>query len=275
MQRVFRRIRLVLRDLRPVLMDAHMELLRRIRIQPFPLSYWLLIRSVAALTFRVPNALLGTAGVHPLAGSTLPVPTLRKLLENDQLGVMTLDADTIVFLWEELLSERPRTIVECGSGISTLVLARYAAERIEAGDAVPRIVSLEQDAEVKAHVDKLLIERGLHGKVQVIHAPLTSDGTYSISSDSLARALGCERIDWILIDGPAGADEVRRDTICVLGPSCKAGTRWFLDDAFRDGELNVLRTWNSVGGTAVRGIYPVGKGLATGSIVDPTLVGAL
>jgi len=45
------------------------------------------------------------------------------------------------------------------------------------------------------------------------------------------------------------------------------GARWFLDDAFRDGELGILRKWQRLPGIEVNGIYPIGKGLATGYFV--------
>jgi hypothetical protein len=45
--------------------------------------------------------------------------------------------------------------------------------------------------------------------------------------------------------------------------------RWFLDDAFRDGELGVLNQWTGLSGIFVDGIYPIGKGLGAGVVNDP------
>lgn len=47
------------------------------------------------------------------------------------------------------------------------------------------------------------------------------------------------------------------------------GARWFLDDAYRDGELEVLNKWTGLTGIIVDGIYPIGKGLGTGFVTDP------
>ena len=52
----------------------------------------------------------------------------------------------------------------------------------------------------------------------------------------------------------------------MLAPYSRAGTRWFLDDAFRDGELDILRNWARQPEFGVQGIVPIGKGLATGVI---------
>jgi hypothetical protein len=57
----------------------------------------------------------------------------------------------------------------------------------------------------------------------------------------------------------------------MLERFARPGARWFLDDAFRDGELDCLRGCHQLPRFAVVGIWPVGKGLAAG-IVNPNLV---
>ena len=58
-------------------------------------------------------------------------------------------------------------------------------------------------------------------------------------------------------------------TLPQLAPLCAAGAKWFLDDSLRDGELRALQVWANLPGITVQGIYPLGKGLATGFVMDP------
>ena len=52
-----------------------------------------------------------------------------------------------------------------------------------------------------------------------------------------------------------------------VAPLCADGATWFVDDAFRDAQLDLLATWARTPGIEVRGIHAlVGKGLATGRV---------
>jgi len=46
-----------------------------------------------------------------------------------------------------------------------------------------------------------------------------------------------------------------------------------LDDAYRDGELSVLNKWTTLNGIMVDGIHPIGKGLGTGIVKYPEVIG--
>jgi len=97
--------------------------------------------------------------------------------------------------------------------------------------------------------------------VTVVHVPLR-EGPYDVGKLGVVPPGG--HVDWILIDGPSGPPGCRYWTLPALRGHCGPGARWFLDDAFRDGELAILRKWRNVSGIVVEGIYPIGKGLATG-----------
>jgi len=51
----------------------------------------------------------------------------------------------------------------------------------------------------------------------------------------------------------------------MLERFARPDARWFLDDAFRDGELDCLREWNQQQRCSIAGIWPIG-GLAMGTV---------
>jgi hypothetical protein len=236
--------------------------------RPVPLSYWLALRIAVKTIFHSPDPLSVPYDVLENTGASLKSPELQRLLRNDVLGTWALDVPTIDFLWERMKQDTPKIIIECGAGISTLVLASYATT-YGVGFGDPLVVSLEQSSQVKQETESRLVRDGLSNHVRILHAPVSGQGRYEIETDQLALQLREEKVDWLLIDGPSGPDGCRAWTLALLSELCRPGARWFLDDAFRDGELSVLRDWSRWPGVVVEGIYPIGKGLATGVIKDP------
>jgi len=134
------------------------------------------------------------------------------------------------------------------------------------------VFSLEQDMQIKEAIEGRLTEAGLSEHVRILHTPLSAQGTYQLDIGKLWGLLGSKRADWLLIDGPFGPEGCRVSTLTLLARFCRPGARWFMDDAFRDGELRILREWFGLPGIVVEGIYPIGKGLGTGIVKDPQRV---
>jgi hypothetical protein len=200
-------------------------------------------------------------------GAALSDPGLARILATDELGTWALDVATIEVLWEKLQADRPAAVLEFGAGVSTVVLAQYAQWRRDGGEGrAPVIVSLEQDAGVAQKVRDRLASLGLSAGVHVLHAPLSDRSRYVIDLPRIKDCLSGRAAEWVLIDGPAGPDGCRVSTLPDVLSLCRDGARWFLDDALRDGELGILREWSRLRNVAVEGIYPIGKGLATGTL---------
>lgn len=252
------------------LIISHLRLLKFAQVRrPVPLSYWLVLRIAVKTIFRSPDPLSIPYDVLQDTGASLKSSELQRLLWNDELGTWALDVPTIDFLWERMERDTPRIIIECGAGISSLVLARYATNYASRSRSHPLIVSLEQSAQVKQETASRLARDGLSKHIRILHAPLSDQGRYEVETDQLALELKEEKVDWLLIDGPSGPDGCRFWTLPLLSKLCRPGARWFLDDAFRDGELKTLRDWSRLAGVVVEGIYPIGKGLATGVVKEP------
>lgn len=171
-----------------------------------------------------------------------------------------MDPPTLSYLWDRLSHDRPKTVVEYGAGVSTLVLAKGLAT-LGAG----RLVTLEQNEDVASEVRSLLASHGLDGWVRMLWAPVRPGKGCWVDSDMFQDALEAGTIDWIVIDGPAGPDGIRDGTLPWLLPYVTNPGRWFLDDAWRTSELGALSQWTALPGVAVEGILPIGKGLATGT----------
>jgi hypothetical protein len=114
---------------------------------------------------------------------------------------------------------------------------------------------------VKKVVETRVHRCGLDRHVNVMHSPLSKRGEYQFDPNMLRADLGSDKADWIVIDGPSGPEDGRGSTLPSLAPFCRPGTRWFLDDAYRDKELSVLNKWTTLNGIMVDGIHPIGKGL--------------
>jgi hypothetical protein len=251
----------------------HLRLLQLIfRGHPVPLCYWIALRSIAKHIFHSRNFLFPPLELLQNTGAQLEVSELQALLWNDELGMASLDKSVIERLWCLIQQERPNCVIECGSGISTVVLAKYASLAHSQGACPPRILSFEQDRQIQEGVESRLAECELGDYVKILYAPLSAEGKYKFDVNILSSLLGAEKADYLLIDGPFGPEGCRRWTIPLLARFCRPGAKWFLDDAFRDGELQVLRTWAHLPGLTVKGIFPIGKGLGTGIVKNPQLL---
>jgi hypothetical protein len=225
---------------------------------PVPLNYWLRCRSILKPFCRSPDPFFSARIASPTHGASLPVEDLAEFLRDDSLDGWALDGETITFLWDLLQREQPKVIID---GYSL--------------DSSGSLLSVEQNLWVKKAVETRLQGCGLEQRVSVMHSPVSRGGEYQIDPNQLRAHLGSKKVDWVVIDGPAGPDGCRVSTLPSLAQFCRPGARWFLDDAYRDGELEVLNQWTGLTGVVVDGIYPIGKGLGTGIVTDPCNVGEI
>lgn len=152
------------------------------------------------------------------------------------LGSWKADAGFLRLVADQILSKRPRTIVEFGAGASTLVAAR--ALQINGEGA---LVSFDQHGDFVEETRVWLADHGIDADIR--HAPL---GPAPGGWPGLWYEHGPlpERIDLLLIDGPPwtihpftrGAAETLFDRIAPGGTV-------MLDDGARPGERVVAARW--------------------------------
>src|SRR4029077_8567107 len=153
--------------------------------RPVPLSYWLSFRSAVQEISHSPNPLSPAADFFMSTGASLPVHELKELLRNELLGRWALDGDTINFLWEGIQQDRPKVVMECGAGGSTLVLAKSLAHHGFGSTNSVSLFSIDQDVQVKETTERRLESCGLKNHVEILYAPISEQGSYQLDAKML------------------------------------------------------------------------------------------
>jgi len=100
-----------------------------------------------------------------------------------ELGHWAVSPSTLVWMLDRLSDSSVRTILELGSGSSTIWFATALAKRGGEG----RVVALESGADYAESTQTELTERGLRDRAQVLHAPLVDTAVLGRKQQVLAR----------------------------------------------------------------------------------------
>lgn len=148
----------------------------------------------------------------------------------------------LVLLCNEIVLGDRERIVECGSGVSTVLLARLLAQR-----GAGTLTALEHDEGWARWVTAQLAREGLDVRARVVTAALAPDGWYDPTA--VEAGLGPAPIDLLVVDGPPacapGAGLARHAALSTLAPQLAPGAAVVLDDVVRPGEQEVLRRWEA------------------------------
>lgn len=162
--------------------------------------------------------------------------------------------DFLLALARHVAEHQPRIIVEVGSGVSTLVLAR-ACQMAGTG----HIYSLDAAAEFASRTEAMLRDWGLADYATVIGAPLTErrigDRTWTWYG---FEELPVDGIDMLIVDGPPESTGrlARYPAGPVFLPKLRAGGACFVDDADRPDETEMVRLWRrEFGGLEATDLY--------------------
>jgi len=162
----------------------------------------------------------------------------RELLHELQVGWGNESFAARYDYLEEVIDRAARTsgpILECGSGLTSLLLGLYAGRRNV------RTWSLEHIPEWHAHVTAALKRYRISG-VDVCLAPLREYGDFQWYDPPLDKLP--ETFSLIVCDGPPGTIQGGRyGLLPVLGTRLGADTVILLDDADREAETEVLSRW--------------------------------
>jgi hypothetical protein len=165
--------------------------------------------------------------------------------------------DFLMILMNYALEKKPRVIVECGSGASTIVLARCSQI-----SGCGHVYSLEHDAVFAEKTRSRLITAGLADWVTVLNAPLTP---HAITGDiwpwySLEGVPDC--IDLLVVDGPPMplGEMIRYPAGPLLLHRLNETGAVFLDDTKRADEKAILERWISERGNFMIEEFETEKG---------------
>lgn len=142
----------------------------------------------------------------------------------------------------EMERTRPETVLETGSGTSTVIIGLYLKK---AGRG--KLTSLEHSPEYYEKTRQMLDLHELGDYVDLVHAPIAETGIegkqwkwYDLEKVDLP-----DRIDLIVVDGPP--EQIQKDArfpaIPLLRNSIHSKTVILVDDGRRDGEKNAVEGW--------------------------------
>jgi predicted O-methyltransferase YrrM len=185
-------------------------------------------------------------------GARAPLPPMTDWAVAPDLGRL---------LVETVLDLRPATVVECGSGTSTVLIA-YALERLGSG----RVVALEHDPAQVERTERLLDRHGLQRWATVRHAPLVPHavGDATFRWYDLAAVPLADRVDLLFVDGPPGGVQplARYPAVPLLRNRLGPGAVVLLDDAGRADERAVAERWAAELPELALELVPCAKGAA-------------
>lgn len=160
----------------------------------------------------------------------------------------------------EIFARRPRLILECGSGLSTL----WAALALRAAGIDGRVVALEHDADYCDTTRSHLAAHGVGELAEVRHAPIEQVlvGPHLRPWYSAAALDGLDEIGLLFVDGPIGSldAEARYPAVPLLRKRLAPGAAIILDDADREEERNVVAHWRADWPELVHAALPAEKG---------------
>ncbi|MBV6632309.1 MAG: class I SAM-dependent methyltransferase [Alphaproteobacteria bacterium] len=153
--------------------------------------------------------------------------------------------DFLMVLVRLVAEIKPTSIVECGSGVTSIVFSRLLQ-----GVEGATLLTLDHDEKFAQQTAALLAERGLPGSV-----------TMNLAAAGMAPvAVGGDTIPWYQTEGMPWPDQI--DLLCVDGPIMNSENRLarypafpllhdrlsekavvVLDDAHRPGEQAILQRW--------------------------------
>jgi predicted O-methyltransferase YrrM len=179
------------------------------------------------LTFRMVEAIVALNNL--MSGSALP-----------RTRGWAASPDLLTFLYRLVLTLKPRQVVECGSGVSSLVIA-HAMEASDCGS----LVSLEHDEQFRATTRRSLAVHRLQERADVLLAPLTE---YELGGDRyLWYTLPTfdTPIDLLFVDGPPKrtGPQARYPAIPLLTESLSSHPVIVLDDTKREDEAKTVERW--------------------------------
>lgn len=148
--------------------------------------------------------------------------------------------DFLLRIADEIQERKPEVVMECSSGVSTLVVARCLQI-----NGKGHVFSLEHDPEYAGATRKLLDKYGLVEWATVLDAPLVTTHTETpwYQEESIPQDL--ESIDMLIVDGPpaAVAPLARFPAVPRLSSRMATTSLIIMDDANRDDETEIVKRW--------------------------------
>ena len=176
--------------------------------------------------------------------------------------------DVLLLLSEAIRDERPRLVLDLGSGLSTVV----AALTVRAHGLDCRVVALDHEASFAQQTRTLLVRHGLDHLAEVRTAELapTAVGDEVLPWYDLSSISDLEGIGVVFVDGPpgVGGPQARYPALPLLRSRLAPGAVFLLDDADRPDERAIIERWETQSGSVATWLR-LEKGAATVRVTAP------
>jgi predicted O-methyltransferase YrrM len=182
------------------------------------------------------------------------IEELSSVLEPQDAKVFSgwsMSLNGLVLLSHEIRLRKRKTIIEFGSGASSIVMAR-SVQKYNSGGG--KIISVENQPYYCNDLNNFVRKNGLHEIIKFIYAPL-GPCPYLLKNKWYAqRALNAfidrqNKFDMVVIDGPpAWNDRIklsRYGAIHFIIDRLANDYSIFLDDAKRSGEKEIMELWKA------------------------------
>lgn len=161
--------------------------------------------------------------------------------------------DLLLTLAQLVRTHKPKLVVELGSGVSTLIVAKAGARKV---------VSIDNSEEFAEKTREIIREHKVRG-VEVRVAELK---THASGSDwyDLSKLTDLKRIDLLIIDGPPGSKnpEARKPALAEFISKLSPKAVIVIDDVNRDGERELAEGFAKALPTHALTIFSHEKGTA-------------
>lgn len=188
------------------------------------------IRAQINLLYRQVESLFS---IYSIINFRYPLPPMRGWPISPDFGQIIIT---------HILKEKPKTIFECGGGIST-ILCGYMLEKIGEG----KIISLDHEEKFLSKTKEELRLHQIKVKIDGIYSPLKN---YEINGKTwlwydLEKIRDEPLIDMLIVDGPPSTvqQNARYPALPLLRKYFSDKITIFIDDAGRKEEREMINLW--------------------------------
>ncbi|TNC48902.1 O-methyltransferase [Mumia zhuanghuii] len=163
-----------------------------------------------------------------------------------ELGDWALTPSTLIWMLEQVATTPVRTILECGSGSSTI----WFATALERRGGEGHVTALETSAEYAERTRRELERLGLAHRATVVDAPLVPTALSGRADQRWFDLTGLPElppVDLLFVDGPIGGTghEARYPAFPLLADRLAPGAVVVLDDTGRPDEARIVKHWSA------------------------------
>ncbi len=149
-----------------------------------------------------------------------------------------------VHICNDIVINKKKNIIEFGSGVSTLLLARL----IKLNGLSVHILSIDHDQEWQETISKILKNEHTEEYVHFINADIVKEGEYTWYDKNKITVPDNFLIDTVIVDGPIGGKPMARLGAIPfiqkkLSQECYT---IYLHDTDREDEMNIIQEWSKL-----------------------------